>query len=119
MNQGWINMPSSLIDEPVWRETTPEEKTTYITLLVYVNDRAEVGVWKNETITVKPGQLLTTLRAFTRCVHSSMTSEKVKHALETLARLDVLKYEIHGQDLLITALEWNRFDGGEASRRQC
>ncbi|MHC8514292.1 hypothetical protein [Sporosarcina sp. ITBMC105] len=118
MNQGWINMQGSLIDKPVWRETTNEEKTTFITLLVCVNDREEEGVWKNETMTVKPGQLLTTLGAFARQVHYSMTSEKVKVALETLARLDVLKYEIHGQDLLITALEWNRFDGGEASRRQ-
>ncbi|MHC8514306.1 hypothetical protein [Sporosarcina sp. ITBMC105] len=119
MNQGWIKMPSSLIDEPVWRETTPEEKTTYITLLACVNDRAKEGVWKNETVTVQPGQLLTTLRAFARCVHYSMTIKKVKVALETLARLEVLKYEINGQDLLITVLEWNRFDGGEASRRQC
>lgn len=76
------------------------------------------GFGKNETMTVKPGQLLTTFRAFARRVHSTMTCQKVKVALDTLARFKVLEYETDGQDLLITLLDWNRFDRGEASRRQ-
>ena len=48
---GWIKVHRDLLDKPIWIESTPEQKTILITLLMMVNHQKKSGSGKgNPTV---------------------------------------------------------------------
>lgn len=46
--QGWIKLHRELLDKPIWTESTPEQKTILITLLMMANHTKKNGNGKEK-----------------------------------------------------------------------
>ena len=58
---GWVKLHRELMDKAMWKDSTPEQKTVLITLLMMANHYENEWEWKGEKYKAKPGQFVTSL----------------------------------------------------------
>ena len=57
----WVKLHKKLIDKPIWKNSTLEQRVILITLLCSVNDEATEWDYNGEKFIVEAGQLVTSI----------------------------------------------------------
>jgi len=112
-NDGWLRLWRKLLTKRIWCETNPVEKTIMITLLLMVNFKPTEATWKEKTITLKPGSMITTIQDIVYRSHSDLVPDAIESALDRFEntfeflKQKELKNEQHKR--LITILNWRQY----------
>lgn len=106
MSSGWIKTYRELLDKPIWHESTPEQKSILITLMLMANSQETQWEWRGEPYTALPGQFVTSLEKIAAKAGKGITSRNVRTALNRFEKYGFLSNQSTNKNRLITIVNW-------------
>lgn len=104
--EGYIKLFRCLLDKPIWKCSTPEQKTILITLLLKANHSEAEWEWQGQKFKVKPGQFVTSLDSIVKACGKGITIQNVRSALRRFEKLGFLTNQSTKIGRLITIENW-------------
>ena len=115
----WVKLHKKLIDKPIWKNSTLEQRVILITLLCSVNDEATEWDYNGEKFIVEAGQLVTSIAEIVEmCDDKNITTSKVRTALARFEKLGFLTSKITNKFRLITIVNWDIYQLDENENRK-
>ncbi len=109
MDEGWLKLYRELIQKPIWKLSTPEQKSILITILCMVNHETQVWEWKGKKYKCAPGQKITSLKKIAEECGKGISIQNVRTALVRFEKLQFLTSESTNESRLITVLNWGLY----------
>ncbi len=94
------------MNKAIWQESTPEQKTILITLLMMANHQEKEWEWKGERYKAMPGQFVTSLPSIVKKCGKGITIQNVRTALARFEKYEFLTDESTNKNRLITIVNW-------------
>ena len=116
-SKGWVSIYRELLDKPIWLESTPEQKTILITILLMANHEPKKWEWQNKQYTVKAGQFVTSLPRLAEKSGKGISVQNVRTALKRFEKLNFLTDKSTNKNRLITLLNWDLYQVTEKSQQ--
>lgn len=116
---GYIKLWREIASKPIWLNSTPEQKTILITLMMMVNFKPKKWEWKGERFEVKEGQVVTSLESITENCGKGITIQNVRTALKRFEKLEFLTNESTKTGRLITVANWGLYQSDEENQQSC
>jgi len=117
--QGWIKLHRELMDKPIWSESSPEQKTILITLLMMASHTEKEWEWKGEKYAIQPGQFITSLPSIVQKSGEGISIQNVRTALARFKKYDFLTDEPTNKNRLITIVNWGFYqESDDEANRQ-
>jgi hypothetical protein len=126
--QGWVKLHRTLLYKPIWLQSTPEQKTILITLILMANHNNNQWEWEGKKFTVRPGQFITSLNSIVKKCGKGISIQNVRSAIKRFVKLEFLTNESTKTGSLITIVNWgnyqeentdgNKDTGKEVTKRQ-
>lgn len=107
MKDGWIKLHRKLLDNVIWKCSTPEQKVILITLLLMASHKDNQWIWKGKKFVCKPGQFITSLKALRKSTGCS--SQNIRTSLVKFEKLEFLTNESTKTGRLITIINWDAY----------
>lgn len=105
-DQGWVKIYRSILDKPIWFQSTPEQKTILITLLLMANHKEKEWEWNGKRFKAIPGQLVTSLNNIVKNCGKGISIQNVRTALDRFKKYEFLTYESTKTGRLINIVNW-------------
>ena len=86
MNNGFFKIYRELWDKPIWKQSTPIQKTVLLTLLSMVNFAPAEWEWQGQKFSVQPGQTITSLQHIAERCGKGVNAGNVRGALDLTAK---------------------------------
>jgi DNA replication protein DnaD len=102
--QGFIALHRELLDKPIWKKSTPEQKSILVTLLLLANHEETEWEWMGQRFKVAPGQFVTSLESLAE--KSGTSIKNVRTALLKFQNYEFLANESTKTGRLITLTNW-------------
>lgn len=115
--QGWVKLYRSMLEKPIWLESTPEQKTILITLLLMANHQEKEWEWRGEKYTAKPGQFITSLEAIRKISGKGISFQNVRTALKRFEKYEFLTSQSTNKNRLITLLNWELYQSKQENQQ--
>lgn len=112
-SQGWVKLHRELLDKSIWIESTPEQKTILITLLLMANHAPNKWEWNGEQYTVESGQFITSLESIASKSGKGISIQNVRTALKRFEKLGFLTNKSTKKNRLINIVSWGHYQGSE------
>ena len=112
-NLGWIKLHRALLDKTIWINSTAEQKTILITLLLMANHEPNQWEWKGKKYIVKSGEFITSLEKIVAKCGKGITTQNVRSALKRFEKLQFLTNESTKQNRLIKIENWGLYQDEE------
>ena len=112
-NLGWVKLHRALLDKTIWINSTAEQKTILITLLLMANHEPNQWEWKGKKYTVKSGEFITSLEKIVAKCGKGITTQNVRSALKRFENLQFLTNESTKQNRLIKIENWGLYQDEE------
>jgi DNA replication protein DnaD len=109
MQGGWVKLHRKLLNKPLWAESTPEQKTILITLLMMVNYESNEWEWQGEKYTVQPGEMITSLESIAQASGKGVSVQNVRTALRRFEKYGFLTNKSTNKNRLITIDNWGLY----------
>ena len=110
---GWLKLHRKLLEKPIWTESTPEQKTILITLLMMANHTKKEWEWKGKTFKAEPGQFVTSIPSIVEKCGKGVTVQNVRTALNRFKKLGFLTDQSTNRNRLITIVNWEKYQSTE------
>lgn len=94
------------MNKPIWIESTPQQKTILITLLMMANHKYKEWEWKGIKFKADPGQFVTSLEKIALKSGKGITIQNVRTALKRFEKYEFLTNESTNKNRLITIRNW-------------
>ncbi|SEV81598.1 hypothetical protein [[Clostridium] fimetarium] len=107
--EGWVKLHRQLLDKPIWKCSTPEQKVILITLLMMVSHKPNEWNWNGEKYTIKPGQCITSLKSITENSGLGISIKNVRTAIDKFEKYEFLANKSTNKNRLITILNWELY----------
>ena len=115
----WVKLHKKLIDKPIWKNSTLEQRVILITLLCSVNDEATEWDYNGEKFIVEAGQLVTSIAEIVEmCDDKNITTSKVRTALARFEKLGFLTSKITNKFRLVSIVNWGVYQLDEEENRK-
>jgi len=111
MDQGWIKLHRCLTNKVIWIESTPEQKTILITLLMMANHQEKEWEWQEEKYKAEPGQFVTSLETIVNKSGKGITIQNVRTALKRFEKYEFLTSKSTNRNRLVTIVNWGFYQG--------
>lgn len=111
MSGGWVKLYRILLDKPIWRQSTPEQKVILITLLLMANHEPCEWEWRGKKFVVQPGQFVTSLPAIQERCGKGISIQNIRTALARFQKLEFLTDKASETGRLINILNWAEYQG--------
>ena len=108
---GWIKLYRSLLEKPIWLNSTPEQKVILITILMLASHVDKEWEWQGNKFTIKPGQFVTSLPKLTEKCGDGISIQNVRTALKRFEKLEFLTNKSTKTGRLITIENWGIYQG--------
>jgi len=108
---GWVKLYRILLDKPIWRQSTPEQKVILITLLLMANHEPCEWEWRGKKFVVQPGQFVTSLPAIRERCGKGISIQNIRTALARFQKLEFLTDKASETGRLINILNWAEYQG--------
>ena len=120
---GWIKLYRELLEKPIWFESTPEQKTILITLLLMANYDGRQWEWQGQKYYAAPGQFVTSLPKIAEKAGPGISIKNVRTALKRFEKYGFLADKSTNKNRLITINNWGFYqdkpdEGGRQTGRQ-
>src|SRR5690625_1249759 len=109
MQQGWIKLHRNLLNKPIWTESTAEQKTILMTLLLMANHEERQWEWKGKKYIAKPGQFVTSINSIVKTAGIGVSISNVKTLLVRYEKYGILTKESTNKNRLITIVNWELY----------
>lgn len=109
MGKGWITLHRKLLDKPIWFESTPEQKTILITLLLMANHKEKEWEWQGVPYKAEPGQFVTSLDSIKKKCGKGISTQNIRTAITRFEKYGFLTNESTKQNRLITIVNWGLY----------
>lgn len=106
---GYIGLYRCLLEKPIWQNSTPEQKSILITVLLMVNHHKKEWEWKNTKFIANPGQTITSIDKIVKAAGKGITTQNVRSALKRFEKLEFLTNESTKTGRLITIVNWELY----------
>lgn len=114
---GWLKLYRVLIQKPIWKQSTPEQKAILITLLCMVNHEEQEWEWQGRKYICKPGQVITSLEKIRQACGKGISIQNVRTALARFEKLGFLTNESTKEARLITVQNWELYQSTENNQQ--
>jgi hypothetical protein len=104
--QGWIKLHRCLLTKPIWNDSTPEQKTVLMTILMLANHQGREWEFKGEKYKAEPGQFVTSLESLAQKCGKGVSIQNVRTSLKRFEKYDFLTNESTNKNRLITIVNW-------------
>jgi len=120
---GWIKLHRLLTKKAIWKCSTPEQKTIFITLLLMANHKENEWIWQGKEFEARPGQFVTSLESIKNECGKGVSIQNVRSALDKFQKLDFLTNESTKTGRRITILNWGKYqldddEGNKATNKE-
>lgn len=109
MNNGFFKIYRELWDKPIWKQSTPIQKTVLLTLLSMVNFASAEWEWQGQKFSVQPGQTITSLQHIAERCGKGVNAGNVRGALDRFVKLGFLANESTKTGRLLTVVNWRTY----------
>ncbi|HFL0520181.1 TPA: DnaD domain protein [Listeria monocytogenes] len=106
MSLGWIKLHRDLKEKPIWKRSTPEQKTILVTLLMMANHKENEWEWRGKPFKAKPGEFVTSIKSITEECGKGISSQNVRTALKRFENYGFLTKESTKVSTLINVVNW-------------
>lgn len=110
---GWIKLHRELLDKTIWINSTSEQKSILITLLLMANHEPKQWEWKGKKYEVKEGEFITSLDKIAQSSGKGVTTQNVRSALKRFEKLEFLTKKSTKKNTLIKIENWTFYQGAE------
>ena len=107
--QGWIVLHRCLAEKAIWKNSTPEQKSILITLLMMANHKENEWEWNGNKFKALPGQFVTSLESIKILAGKGISTQNVRTALSKFKKYEFLTYEVTKTGRLITIINWGLY----------
>lgn len=114
---GWLKLYRKLIQKPIWKQSTPEQKAILITILCMVNHEEQEWEWQGRKYICKPGQVITSLEKIRQACGKGISIQNVRTALARFEKLGFLTNESTKEARLITVQNWELYQSTENNQQ--
>ena len=104
--EGFVRLYRSLIDDPIWLNSTPPQKTVLITLLCMVTWKPRQWDILGKPFVLQPGQCFTSLSKLAKKAGKGITVDVVRKALQRFENLGFSTMKSTKRGRLITIEKW-------------
>ena len=115
--EGWIRLHRVLTEKPIWKCSTPEQKTILITLLLMVNHDEAEWEWQGSKFKVRPGQKITSLENIAREAGKGVSIQNVRTALIKFEKYGFLTNQSTKTGRLITIENWGLYQSSKENQQ--
>jgi hypothetical protein len=106
---GWIKLYRDLIEKPIWKCSTPEQKVILITLLCMANHDTQEWEWNGKRFICKPGQMITSLDSIAKACGNGVSGQNVRTAIKRFEKYEFLTNQSTKTGRLITIVNWDKY----------
>lgn len=106
---GWIKLHRVLLANPVWWNSTAEQKCVLITVLLLVSHCEKSWEWGGKKFVVKPGEAVTSLASIMKKAGRGVSIQNVRSALKRFERMEFLTNESTKNGRLISIVNWDSY----------
>ena len=106
---GFICLWRSLLDNPIWFNSTPEQVLIMITLLLMANWKEQKYDIYGKIITLKPGQFITSYSEIAKLTSMGVSVRNVRTGIDRFEKLGFLTREVTRRGSLITIVNWRKY----------
>jgi hypothetical protein len=110
VDEGWVKIYRELLRKPIWKQSTPEQKSILVTLILMADHKPQEWDWKGEKFNTKPGQFITSLESISRKAGKGISIQNVRGSLKRFSKkFDFLTDESTKTGRLITINNWGTY----------
>jgi hypothetical protein len=107
--QGWVKLHRCLAEKAIWKCSTPEQKTIFVTLLLMANHKENEWLWQGKEFKAEPGQFVTSIDSIKEAAGKGISTQNVRSALGKFQKLEFLTNVSTKTGRLITILNWEKY----------
>lgn len=104
---GWVKVHRELMDKPIWKTSTAEQKVVLITLLMMADHKENEWEFKGEKFKTKPGQFITSLKSIRENAGEDISIQNIRTALTRFTKYEFLTSESTNKNRLVTIVNWD------------
>ncbi|MDP4290962.1 MAG: DNA replication protein DnaD [Bacteroidota bacterium] len=108
---GWIKVHRTLLEKPIWKQSTPEHKAILITILLMANHEKNEWEWNGIKCNCKPGEFITSVQSIINNAGKGISRQNVRTALSRFEKLEFLTIQSTKQSTKITICNWESYQG--------
>lgn len=114
---GWIKLYRKLLDDSLWKISTPEQKVLMITILLMVNHKEKEWAWKGKKFKVPIEGMVTSHEKIRKNAGKNISVKKFRVFLEKFQKYGFLTNETTKTGRLIVVLNFNKYQNTMAKIR--
>ncbi len=108
-NEGWIKLHRSILENPVFLESTPKYAKILITMLLKANSKENSWVKDKIQYDVQPGQFVSSLKNIAKEAGKGITPDNVVDAIERFVKLGFITSVSTNRNTKITIKNWQKY----------
>lgn len=108
-DKGFICLWRKTKDDPIWFNSTPEQKVIFITLLFMARWREQKYDIYGDTITLNPGQFITSYSEIKKLTGKGVSMQNVRTGIDRFEKLGFLTREVTKRGSLVTIVNWRKY----------
>lgn len=107
--QGWVKIYRTLLEKPIWVNSTPGQKSVLITILMLANHEENKWEWNGKPYQVEPGQFITSPTKLAKIAGRGITRQIVRGSLTRFELLGFLTTKTTNESTLINVVNWGKY----------
>ena len=111
MYRGYVKLWRALLDKPVWINSTSDQRSVLIAILLMANHEMAEWEWQGKRFNVNPGEFITSIASLRKLAGNSITTQNVRSALKRFEKLEFLTNKSTKTGRLITIINWEVYQG--------
>ena len=111
--RGYILLYREILEKPIWKLSTAEQKTILIALLLMAWHNENEWEWKGKNFKVLPGQFVTSLDGILKKCGKGVSLQNIRTAIKRFEKLQFLTSEPTRDGRLVTILNWRLYQDGK------
>lgn len=112
---GYLKLWRLILEKPIWKQSTPEQKTILITLLIMADFMPSEWEFEGKRYKTKPGQFVTSLPSIVSECGKGISIQNVRTALKRFEKLGFLTDESTKFNRLITIVNWEVYQSSDTT----
>ena len=108
-DKGFICLWRKTKDDPIWFNSTPEQKVIFITLLFMARWKEQKYDIYGDTITLNPGQFITSYSEIKKLTGKGVSMQNVRTGIDRFEKLGFLTRQVTKRGSLVTIVNWRKY----------
>jgi hypothetical protein len=109
MKDGWISVHRCLLDKPIWKNSTPEQRSVLIAILLLVDHQPNEWEWRGEKFSTNPGETVTSLSSIMKASGKGISIQNVRSSLKRFKKLEFLSNNSTKMGRVIKITNWDSY----------